>query len=419
MPRTAADSNLSTKAARSRLAPRHAPYWHSLGSGAAIGYRKGTGGGTWSVRTPDTRAANGYRQASLGAADDTLKADGVKVLDYREAEAAARGWIARHNRVMAGIEDAPVAPITVREAMSAYVADYKARGGKALVTTEIAIAAHILPTLGEIRVDRLTRAKVSDWLNARALAPRHLRAKKGFTLRPIDPSPDAQRRRRATANRLLTILKAALNLAHRNGHVPTDAAWSTVQPFRSADSSRLAYLTDDESDRLLAACPADFRALAAAALLTGCRYGELAAIRGCHFDRVAGALAIPVSKGGKARMVFLTPQGVELLTDRAAGKGPLDLLFTRRGGGPWGKNHQSRLMADSCAAAGIVPSQTFHILRHTYASRLVTRGVSLAVVGEQLGHADGRMTSRYSHLAPSHVADAVRAAFGSLNVSGS
>ena len=59
----------------------------------------------------------------------------------------------------------------------------------------------------------------------------------------------------------------------------------------------------------------------------------------------------------------------------------------------------------------------FHGLRHTYASRLAMRGVPLAVIAIQLGHADTRMVEKhYGHLAPSYVADTVRAAFGSLGI---
>jgi hypothetical protein len=45
------------------------------------------------------------------------------------------------------------------------------------------------------------------------------------------------------------------------------------------------------------------------------------------------------------------------------------------------------------------------------------RGVPLAVIAAQLGHADTRMVEKhYGHLAPSYVADTVRAAFGTLGV---
>ena len=45
------------------------------------------------------------------------------------------------------------------------------------------------------------------------------------------------------------------------------------------------------------------------------------------------------------------------------------------------------------------------------------RGVPLAVIAQQLGHADTRMVEKhYGHLAPSYVADTVRAAFGTLGI---
>jgi integrase len=52
----------------------------------------------------------------------------------------------------------------------------------------------------------------------------------------------------------------------------------------------------------------------------------------------------------------------------------------------------------------------FHVLRHTWASLAVMNGVPLLVVARNLGHADTRMVERhYGHLAPSYVADAIRA----------
>ncbi len=50
----------------------------------------------------------------------------------------------------------------------------------------------------------------------------------------------------------------------------------------------------------------------------------------------------------------------------------------------------------------------FHDLRHTFASRLVMGGVDLTTVKELLGHKSITMTLRYSHLAASHIQNAVK-----------
>jgi integrase len=92
-------------------------------------------------------------------------------------------------------------------------------------------------------------------------------------------------------------------------------------------------------------------------------------------------------------------------------------LFLRDNGKPWAKSEQQRPLIAACTAAPIDPAVNFHALRHSYASRLVMRGVPLSVVAAQLGHADTRMVEKhYGHLAPSYIADTVRAAFGPLGI---
>ena len=93
--------------------------------------------------------------------------------------------------------------------------------------------------------------------------------------RKADKSADGIRKRRATANRIMTVLKAALNHAWKAGHVASDDAWRRVKPFKAVETARVRYLSEAECIRLVNACEPAFRNLVRGALLTGCRYSEL------------------------------------------------------------------------------------------------------------------------------------------------
>ncbi len=327
----------------------------------------------------------------------------------------------------------PAAPYTVANAIADYLADYAGRGGKAIRTTKAVAEAHIIPALGNLPVGRLTRDKLKAWHRDLAATPARIRSKRGETRhRDTGDDHDGGRRRRSSANRVLTVLKAALNHAHAEGKVtcPLDA-WGTVKPFREADKAKIRYLLDDEITRLVNACPPDFRTLVTGALMTGCRYGELAALKAADFDPQAGTVTIGRSKSGKPRHVALTDEGRTFFSQMAAGRASTSLLFERNrvvrqasreapaetAREAWGDSDQSRSMRDACVAARITPVATFHDLRHTYASRLAMRGAPMGVIAAQLGHADTRMTERhYAHLAPSYVADTVRQFFGELGI---
>jgi len=323
------DDRLDTRAARLKLAPRREPYWRNIQEGRAIGYRRAAGGksGTWVARHYDPAAAAGRQYQALGAADDFMAGDGADTLTFAQAQERARAWFADLARSGGKV----VAPLTVEAAMKDYVADYTARGGKALAPMQAGIDAHILPTLGKRQVADLTPAVIRAWLRGVATAPARLRTKASATApktRTVSAEDaDAHRARRASANRLFTTLKAALNLAYREGKVATDDAWWRVQPFQKVDAATIRYLTDDEATRLVTASPADLRAMVIAALLTGCRYGELAALRPGDVDLAARMLTIRSSKGGAARHIVLTSEAAGFFQQLCHGKTTNDLLL--------------------------------------------------------------------------------------------
>ena len=299
--------------------------------------------------------------------------------------------------------------------------DFEARGGKSVYHTRRAAETHILPTLGAAMVGKLTAKKIEDWHRGLATKPALARSKPGRkpNHRKADKTADGVRKRRSTANRILTVLKSALNYAWKSGHVTSDDAWRRVKPFRGVETARVRYLSEAECLRLVNACEPTFRNLVRGALLTGCRYSELVAMHTADFNPDSGVVTVRESKSGKPRHVVLTDEGQQLLTTLTAGKIGNNPIFVRADGCLWGKSHQLRPMLAACSRAKIKPAISFHVLRHTYGSTLAMRGVPMGVIAEQLGHADTRMTEKhYAHLARSYVADTIRAHFPTLGITG-
>jgi integrase len=416
MARTVRDTNLETRTARLRLSIRAEPYWRGLEKGFALGYRRRSKGGTWLARRRLT--TGGYAEHKIGASDDLQDADGVAIRDYGQAQKAARDWWRAESRRDEG-HDTRHGPFTIKDAVDDYLRAYERRGGKAVYHARRVAETHILPTLGTVAVAKLTARKIEDWHRGLAEKPALARSKPGRkpNHRNADKSADGIRKRRATANRILTVLKAALNHAWKAGHVASDDAWRRVKPFKAVETARVRYLSEADCVRMVNACAPDFRNLVRGALLTGCRYSELASMLAADFNADAGVVTVRDSKAGKPRHVVLTDEGQRLFATLTAGKLGNDPIFARASGSLWGKSHQSRPMLEACQRAKIKPAISFHVLRHTHGSTLAMRGVPLGVIAEQLGHADTRMTEKhYAHLAPSYVADTIRAHFPTLGI---
>jgi integrase len=417
MARTVRNAKIDTRSSRARLTMRREPYWTFISQGCALGYRRGGKGGTWIAKFRDDNGQRHYE--ALGAADDARDPDGISVFSFAQAQERARGFFKRKAREAAGELAPHEGPYAVADALAAYLKAYERRGGKALQDTRTKADTHILPELGSLAVAKLTARKIEDWHHRLAETPARLRTKEGGEpqYRKIDRSAEGVRKRRATANRLLTVLKAALNHAWKAGHAASDNAWRRVHPFKAVETARIRYLLEGECARLANACEPDYRNLVSGALLTGCRYSELAHMEAADFNPEAGVVTVCASKANKPRHVTLTEEGQAHFSALTAGKTPTDPIFVRDDGGLWGKSHQRRPMLDACKRAKIAPAISFHILRHTYGATLAMRGVPMAVIAEQLGHADTRMTEKhYAHLAPSYVASTIRAHFPALGL---
>ena len=401
---------LDSRAARARLKIRPKPYYRSIDTELHLGYRKNKSGGKWVMR----RYVGGrqpYDVETIATADDTLDADGVAILSFRQAQAKVRELYVQRKRADVGLP-AYRGRYTVRDCVEEYLAWMESER-KSAKDSRLRANALILPELADVECGRLTKDEIRGWRDAIAKAPARLRTRKGEPQKFRKEANDVQalRSRRASANRTLSVLKAALNRAWREGKIATDDAWRPVTPFKHVDAPRVRYLTVDEAKRLINASDGDFRALVQAALTTGARYGELANLNAGDFHRDSGTLHIRTSKSGHTRHIVLTDEGVRLFKALSAGRPQDAPMLEKSGTARWGVTHQAKPMAQACERAGITPYASFHSLRHTYASLSIMNGMPPMVVARNLGHVDTRMVERhYGHMAPSYVADAVRKA---------
>lgn len=397
-------TRLETTTARSRLQRGRQPHWHTLVPGRAhLGWQRWPNepAGRWMLRRYIQR--HQYQVTPLGSADDQGDADGQRVLSFAQAEAKARAMLVGGTGKVHGM--------TVRQAFEHYVA-HKETLHQPVADLLSRGRAHILPTLGSLVVEDLDAAQLRRWLATLATAPAQVRPKAGVAQYQTAPrTEDDKRRRKASANRVLSMLKAALNHVYDEGHVANRDAWGRkLKPFRDVETARIRYLSVAEAQRLLNACDQDFRPLVRAALETGCRYSELARLEVHDFNKDAGTVTIRKSKTSKARHVVLTDDGRAFFKQYCLGRAGNALMFAHADGTGWKASEQGRVMDDASEHARLKPRITFHGLRHTWASLSVMAGVPLLVVAKNLGHTDTRMVEKhYGHLAPSYIADAIRA----------
>jgi integrase len=400
MPRRIRESTLDSRDARLKLKQRGKPYWRAIGPGLHIGYRKGKDARRWVARI--YVGSGRYIVETLAHADDMADANGVDVLNFWQAQDSARKLAATRTTAVGK----RMGPYTVEQAIEDYLDHIATKQSHYEVRQRL--GAYLTAELVDTDMAKLTKADLAAWHRGIAKAPPRVRTKDGGKqrYRNVDMrDPETIRRRRDSANRILGMLMAALNLAVREEKAPK-GSWRHVRPFENVARSRMRYLSIAECQRLLNACDPEFRKLVHALLLTGCRYQEAARLCVEDFNPDAGTLHIRQSKTGKERHVHLTDEGQEFFALLAAGRLGNETMLGRA----WGKSNQGKPMAAACARAGIVPTVGLHQLRHTFASLSVMNGTPLIVVANALGHTTTRMVERhYGHLSQSYLAEAIRA----------
>lgn len=222
----------------------------------------------------------------------------------------------------------------------------------------------------------------------------------------------------STINTRLDTLQRMLALAAEWKFI---ASAPKIKRLPKADvEEAVRFLTDAEGARLIDAAAPQWRSMILVALRTGLRIGELRglkwsdvnldtrSIRVARTDPGRPDMKANSPKSGKGRSVPMTDDVHRRLSELPRTSEWVWPALEYRGlprKGPRSASgcfHGIRAAVERAGLTEPDPDNliAWHTLRHTYASALVMRGVSLKTIQELLGHASYKQTEVYAHLAP-------------------
>jgi len=186
---------IDTSAKRLRLKLRREPYWYQISPGRFLGYRRTNSGGSWIARMRGDD--NKQRYHALG--------NGLK---FEDALKATNEWM----ESISGVENHR---FTLKNAVDDYVKHLEINNSKqSSRDVELRLNKHLSSRLLNAELSFLTTAQLKRLHNGMV---------------KTDGDEEEERKSKDSANRVLAQLKAALNLAFRDGRVASDTEWSRVE----------------------------------------------------------------------------------------------------------------------------------------------------------------------------------------------
>ncbi len=217
-----------------------------------------------------------------------------------------------------------------------------------------------------------------------------------------------------TIKNTIHMLSSVMALAVDEGHIARNPCKRVRLPKQQTIEHEERFLSYDEAGALVAATDAHYRPLVTFLLGTGLRWSEATALQARHVDlangtvrvqrawkRVPGGWEVGPPKSAKANRTVNA--GVPALVAVAPLlRKPSDLVFVTTTGKPVRhSNFYNRIWLPACERSGIDPRPTIHDARHTFASWLISDGIGLEAVQDQLGHESYETTRKvYAKLLP-------------------
>jgi|SRR3972149_806309 len=275
---------------------------------------------------------------------------------------------------------------TFKELAEKYINEYAKINKRSWQKDQERLNNHLIPFFGEMIVTEIS--------------PKVISAYKGHRYKK-DIAP-------ATINRELTIMKHMYTMAVKEWEWCRDNPVKRVR-MEKEGPSRDRWLTYEEEKRLLDACPAWLKEIVTFALNTGMRQGEILGLRWKDVNLISGIVILDMTKNGDRRSIPLNRIAWDMLKQKSRVRYlASDYVFTNDAGKRMdGGNLRTDYMKALKKAK--IEAFTFHDLRHTFATRLVHRGIDLYKVQKLLGHRDNKTTQRYAHHYPESLRDGVDA----------
>ncbi|MDO4161662.1 MAG: integrase [Pseudomonadota bacterium] len=232
-------------------------------------------------------------------------------------------------------------------------------------------------------------------------------------IRVLQPM-DKRRLSNRSKNYAIALTRQVFNFAIRNELFAGDNPAARFDELKKEDNRRMKFLSDEELNNLLEELKKHSYSVYLMALISadcGLRAGEIFKLTWADVSLEEKMLFLRDTKNGKNRFAYMTNRVAEEFSKLKQGEGN-EFVFQSKTGSKI--EHVSRTFERAVKALGLNDGITdrrqrvvFHSLRHTFASRLVQKRVSLYEVKELLGHSDIAMTQRYSHLANETLRQAV------------